>query len=125
MKRDRVRSRFALIVVVACAGFFPLHAQEDCKATLSSQLRGTHEKDTVVRHVFKVDVSTSEACAEIDFVLSTTEQLPSGETKVFETPGKVRLRSGSTSQKLNYDLKKANKLVEWKIEQRRCTRCQP
>lgn len=115
----------AVAVLVVAAGLAPLNVAEDCKSTVSSELRGKQEKETVTSYVFKVDVTTEEACADIDYALTTTEQLPGGEKKVFETPGKVRLRNGSTSQKLTYDLKKENQMVDWKIQQTGCTRCEP
>lgn len=125
MTRNRRVLLCAVAVLVLAAGLLPPGAAEDCKATVSSQLRGKNPKDLVTSYVFKVDVTTQEDCADIDYALSTTEKLPSGETKVFETAGKVRLRNGSTSQKLTYDLKKENQMVEWKIQQTGCTRCEP
>ena len=92
---------------------------------MHAQLSHVERKELVTTHTYTVDVATQEACATIRFALYTTERISKKKVKIFKTLDEVRLRDGSTSRVLNYDMPNGREMVRWEVKLTGCERCEP
>jgi hypothetical protein len=74
---------------------------------------------------YTVDITTLEPCATVRFALYTTERISKTKTKVVKTTDEVRLRDGSTTRILNYDMPNGREMVRWEVKLTGCERCEP
>jgi len=103
----------------------PVPAAPRCKASVHAQLSHVERKELVTTHAYTVDVTALEPCARIHFALYTTERISKTRVKVFKTRGEVRLRDGSTTRILNYDMPNGREMVRWEVKLTGCERCEP
>ena len=103
----------------------PARAAARCEASVHAELSHVERKELVTTHTYTVGVRTLEPCARIRFTLYTTERLSKTRVKVFKTGGEVRLREGSISRILNYDMPNGRQMVRWEVKLTRCERCEP
>ena len=115
----------APIVALSVLGAGPATAASRCEASVHAQLTHVERKELVTTHTYTVDATTQETCARIRFALYTTERISKKKVKVFETDGEVRLRDGSISTILNYDMPNGRELVRWEVKLTGCERCEP
>ena len=116
----------APIVALAVIGVGdPVPAATRCEASVHAVLSRVERKELVTSHTFTVDVTTMEPCARIRFALYTTERISKTKVKVVTTAGEVRLRDGTISKILNYDMPNARKMVRWEVKLTGCERCEP
>jgi hypothetical protein len=104
-----------------------LHASaaSPCEASVHGELTRVERKELVTAHTFTVNATTLEPCAEVRFTLYTTERLSKTKVKVVKTGGEMRLRGGSTSRIVHYDMPNGRELVKWEVKLTRCSRCEP
>ena len=112
-----------LVALAVIAAGLPASAAPTCEATVHGELTRVEPKELVTAHTFTVSVTTLEPCAEVRFTLTTTERISKTKVKVVKTNGGVRVRNGSTSQILPYDMKNGRKLEKWEVTVTGCTRC--
>jgi hypothetical protein len=120
--------RFVLAAIagLAMTGSLPnASAAPRCEASVHAQLSHVEPKELVTTHTFAVEITTLEPCATIRFALYTTERISKKKVKVVKTDGEVRLRDGSTTKILNYDMPNGRKMVKWEMKVTGCERCQP
>ena len=116
----------APIVAFAMVSAGPtVSAAPRCNASVHAQLSHVEPKELVTTHTYTVDVTTMEPCATIRFALYTTERISKARVKVFKTADEVRLRDGSTTRILNYDMPNGRKLERWQVKLTGCERCEP
>ena len=113
----------AAIVVIGVGP--PAPAATRCAASVHAVLSHVERKELVTTHTYAVDVTTLEPCARIRFALYTTERISKTRVKVFKTGDEVRLRDGSTTRILNYDMPNGREMVRWEVKLTGCERCEP
>ena len=124
-------NRIVLAVIASIAALAvigvgpPAAAAPRCEASVHAQLSHVERKELVTTHTYAVDVTTMEPCARIRFALYTTERISKTRVKVFKTGDEVRLRDGSISRILNYDMPNGRKMVRWEVKLTGCERCEP
>jgi len=96
-----------------------------CDASVHAELSHVERKELVTTHTYTVSLTTLEPCATIHFTLYTTERISKTKVKVVKTPGEVRLREGSISRVLNYDMPNGREMVRWEVKVTGCARCEP
>ena len=126
---DTKRIVLAVIAPIAALAVIgvgpPVPAATRCEASVHAALSHVERKELVTTHTYAVDVTTMEPCARIRFALYTTERISKTRVKVFKTGDEVRLRDGSISRILNYDMPNARKMVRWEVKLTGCERCEP
>ena len=131
MRRDIKMKRItcaliAPIVALTIAGSLsPVSAASRCEASVHAQLTRVERKELVTTNTYTVDVTTQEPCATIRFALYTTERISKKKVKVVKTADEVRVRDGTISRILNYDLPNERELVRWEVKLTGCERCEP
>ncbi len=116
----------APIAAIAMIGVGPpASAAPRCEASAHAVLSRVERKELVTTHTYTVDVTTLEPCARVRFALYTTERISKTKVKVFKTDGEVRLRNGSISRILNYDMPNEREMVRWEVKVTGCERCEP
>ena len=117
---------FALIAGLAMTAVSPTTAAAPaCEASVHAQLSHVEHKELVTTHTYAVEVTTQEPCATIRFALYTTERIGKKKVKVVKTDDEARLRDGSATRILNYDLPNGRELVRWEVKVTGCDRCRP
>jgi hypothetical protein len=128
-RMDTRRIVLALIAAIAAIAVMgvapPAPAASSCEASVHAELTHVEPKELVTTHTYDVNVTTLEPCATIRFTLYTTERISKTKVKVVKTPGEVRVRQGSLSRILNYDLKHGREMVKWEVKLTGCERCEP
>jgi hypothetical protein len=123
------RSVLTLIVTIAALGMVGAgpraRAATPCEASVHGELSRVEPKELVTTHTYTVNVTTPEPCATIRFTLTTTERISKTKVKVVKTKGEVRVRDGSVSRILNYDMPSGREMVKWEVKLTGCERCQP
>lgn len=123
---DAKRIVSGVIVVLAMIGIGPpVPAAPRCEASVHAQLSRVERKDLVTTHTYTVEVETQETCATVRFALYTTERISKKKVKVFKTVDEVRVRDGSISRILNYDMPNGREMVRWEVKLTGCERCEP
>ena len=126
---DTKRNVLAVIASIAALAVIgvgpPAPAATRCAASVHAVLSHVERKELVTTHTYAVDVTTMEPCARIRFALYTTERISKTRVKVFKTGDEVRLRDGSISRILNYDMPNGRKMVRWEVKLTGCERCEP
>ena len=118
-------NRSILIAALVTVGIgFPASAAPSCEATVHGELTRVEPKELVTSHTFTVNVTTVEPCAEVRFTLYTTERISKTKVKVVKTNVEVRVRDGSTSRIVPYDMQNGRKLEKWEVKLTGCARCQ-
>jgi hypothetical protein len=117
---------FAPIAALATIGVGPpVPAAPRCGGSVHAQLSRVERKELVTTHTYTVDVATQEPCATIRFALYTTERISKKKVKVVKTADEVRVRDGSISRILNYDMPNGREMVGWEVKLTGCERCEP
>jgi len=118
-------NRSILIAALVTVGIgFPASAAPSCEATVHGELTRVEPKELVTSHTFTVNVTTVEPCAEVRFTLYTTERISKTKVKVVKTNVEVRVRDGSISRVVPYDMQNGRKLEKWEVKLTGCARCQ-
>jgi hypothetical protein len=121
-----VLALIAPIAALAVIGVGPsAPAAPRCEASVHAELSHVERKELVTTHTYTVNVATLEPCARIRFALYTTERISKTRAKVFKTGDEVRLRDGSTTRILNYDMPNGHEMVRWEVKLTGCDRCEP
>ena len=116
----------AAIAALAMTGSIPrASAAPRCEASVHAQLSHVERKELVTTHTFAVDVTTMEPCATVHFALYTTERISKNKVKVVKTYDEARVRDGSITKILNYDMPNGREMVRWETKLTGCERCQP
>ena len=118
----RVALTFGVLIVALAVA--PASVAPACEATVHGELTRVDPKELVTAHTFTVNATTQEPCAEVRFTLYTTERISKTKVKVVKTKGEVRLRDGSTSRVVHYDMPAGRELVKWEVKLTGCTRCE-
>jgi predicted thioesterase len=116
-------SPIALLAAVAAGP--AAAAAPGCEATVHAEVSHIERKELVSTYTYTVEVTTLEPCATVRFALYTTERISKTKVKVFVTPSEVRLRDGSISKILNYDMPNGRKMVRWEVKVTGCERFEP
>jgi len=125
-KRIALRLIAPLVALAMVGAAGPrLQAAPNCKASVHAELTHVEHKELVTTHTYSVDVTTQEPCATIRFALYSTERLSKTKVKIVKTADEVRLRDGSTSRILNYDMPNGRQMVKWEVKLIGCERCEP
>jgi hypothetical protein len=111
-------------MLAAVGAALPGFAAPTCEATVHGELTHVEPKELVTAHTFAVNVTTLESCAEVHFTLYTTERISKTKVKVVKTNGQIRIRNGSASQILHYDMQNGRKLEKWEVKVTGCVRCE-
>jgi hypothetical protein len=126
---DTMRIALAVLVPIAALAMVgagpPALAAPRCEASVHAELSHVERKELVTTHTYTVDVTTLEPCARIRFALYTTERISKTKVKVFKNADEVRLRHGSISRILNYDMPNGRKMLRWEVKLTGCERCEP
>jgi hypothetical protein len=120
-----VLALIASIAALAMIGVGAPAAAPGCEGSVHAELSHVERKELVTTHTYTVEVATLEPCARIRFTLYTTERISKTRVKVFKTAGEVRLRGGSISKILNYDMPNGREMVRWEVKLTGCERCEP
>ena len=121
-----IRASIATAAALAAIGIgAPAASASGCEASVHAELSHVEHKELVTTYTYTVEVATLEPCATIQFALNTTERISKTRVKVFKTAGEVRLRGGSISQILNYDMPNGREMVRWEVKRTGCVRCEP
>jgi len=98
---------------------------DECKASLDSTLMKEEKEEKTVTYRFKVDVSSPERCADVDYVLEVVEAVSGEEEpRIKESSHRTRVRDGvQTSAKVDYKMPSNHQLVSWKFEVAGCQPC--
>jgi hypothetical protein len=115
--------RTLIALLLATVAGLPGAAAPTCEATVHGELTHVEPKELVTSHTFAVNVTTPEPCAVVHFTLVTTERISKTKVKVVKTNGQIRLRDGSASQVVHYDMPKGRKLEKWDVKVAGCARC--
>ena len=126
-QRSRPFKAFGLALLAALvitALPITLVAGASCKADIESEFRGEHEGTDRRIHIWKVDVTTSEICANVTFTLWVREIDGDGEeseqTKLFEIKASSR---EIKSRKVNHVVPLSTKVVDSRFEIYQCEPC--
>ena len=97
---------------------------DECKASLDSMLMKEEKGGETITYIFKVDVSSAERCADVDYVLKVVEAVSGEEDRTKEISHHTRVRDGvRVSAKVNYKMPAKHRLVSWKFEVVDCQPC--
>ncbi len=97
---------------------------DGCKANLDSMLMKEEKGRETITYIFKVDVSSAERCADVDYELKVVEAVSGEEDRTKEISHHTRVRDGSrVSAKVNYKMPAKHRLVSWKFEVVDCQPC--
>ena len=112
---------FAFVLVAAA----PAQAQDesDCSADVSVGLDRSDPDQTVMRYQFKVEISTSESCAEIHYDLIIDVELPNGQVKKVRKPRIVKLNDSSLSELVRLEVPIDQKVTGYETRLVRCNTC--
>ena len=116
--------RTLIALLVATVASLPGSAAPTCEATVHGELTHVEPKATVTAHTFEVEVTTLEPCAEVHFTITTTERISKTKVKVVKTNGEARVRNGSVSKVVHYDMPSGRKLEKWDVKLTGCARCE-
>lgn len=94
-----------------------------CEATAHAELSHVERKAQVTTYTYSVDVATQASCATVHFALYSTERISKTKVKVFTKRSEVRLRDGSISKILDYDMPNAREMVRWEVKVTACEPC--
>jgi hypothetical protein len=101
----------------------PALAVDECDASIHGELVGERPTGKDTRFIWKADITTTEPCANVAYVLTTKEERPNGEVWVTRTPKRTKLSAGTVSVRVGYRVREGNTLVEWKFEVTGCKTC--
>ena len=112
---------FAFVLVASS----PANAQDEgnCSADVSVTLDRSDPDRTVMRYKFKVEISTSESCAEIHYDLILDVQLPNGQVKKVRKPRIVKLNDSSLSELVRHEVPIDQKVTGHEARLVRCNTC--
>jgi hypothetical protein len=97
---------------------------DGCEASLDSTLMKEEKEEKTVTYKFKVDVSSPERCADVDYVLKVVEAVPGEKSRPKESSHHTRVRDGvKVSAKVDYKMPSNHQLVGWKFEVVGCEPC--
>jgi hypothetical protein len=98
---------------------------DDCKASVDSVLMKEEKEEKTVTYKFKVDVSSPDRCADVDYVLKVVEAVSGEEEpRTKEVSHRTRVRDGvQTSAKVDYKMPSNHQLGSWKFEVAGCQPC--
>jgi hypothetical protein len=113
-----------LLIAFAALANLATPAAPTCEATVHGELTHVEPKATVTSHTFEVEVTTLEPCAEVHFTITTTERISKTKVKVVKTNGEARVRNGSVSEVVPYDMPNGRKLEKWDVKVTGCARCE-
>jgi len=119
-----VRAVFAPIAAAAIGAGTPAAAPR-CEASVHAELSHVEHKGLVTTYTYTVDVATLAPCATAHFALYSTARISKTKLKVFTTRGEVRLRNGSISKILKYDMPNGHEMVRWEVKATTCEPCEP
>ena len=113
---------FAFVLVATA----PAQAQDesDCSADVSVGLDRSDPDRTVMHYQFKVEISTTESCAEIHYDLILDVQLPNGQVKKVRKPRIVKLNDSSLSELVRHEVPIDQKVTGQEARLVRCNRCE-
>ncbi len=87
---------------------------DGCKANLDSMLMKEEKGGETITYIFKVDVSSAERCADVDYLLKVVEAVSGEEDRTKEISHHTRVRDGArVSAKVNYKMPAQHRLVSW------------
>ena len=119
-----IPAAFAAIGALAALGAGPpASTAPHCDATAHAELSHVERKDQVTTYTYTVNVVTQASCATVHYALYSTERISKTKVKVFTTRSEVRLRDGSISKILNYDMPNAREMVRWEVKVTGCEPC--
>jgi hypothetical protein len=128
-RMDAKRVVLAVIAPIAALAVIgigrPVPAATRCEASVHAQLSHVERKELVTTQTYAVEVSTQEPCATVHFALYTSERISKKKVKVVKTADEVRVRDGSISRILHYDMPNGRELVGWEVKLTGCERCEP
>ena len=122
----RKRRSFLIPLVLGACLVVPAGGSwaDGCKASLYSTLMREEKGRETITYIFKVDVSSAERCADVDYVLKVVEAVSGEEDRTKEISHHTRVRDGSrVSAKVNYKMPTKHRLVSWKFEVVGCQPC--
>jgi hypothetical protein len=115
----------SIAALAAIGGGAPASAAPRCEASVHAELSHVERKELVTTYTYTVDVATLAPCATAHFALYSTERISKTKVKVFTTRGEVRLRNGSISKILKYDMPNGHEMVRWEVKATTCEPCEP
>ena len=99
-------------------------AAADCQADLNAILMTTSELDYIVVYNWKVDITSRERCAKVDFELLAYESPRGEDDRIRRVPFREKIRDGVTkSRKVRHQVEKGTKLARWEFKVVKCTPC--
>jgi hypothetical protein len=77
----------------------------------------------VMRYQFRVEISTSESCAEIHYDLVLEIQIPNGQVKTVRKPRIVKLNDSSLEELVEHELSLDQTLLDQEARLVKCEVC--
>jgi len=123
-KSDKFLGAAILTAFVILGGSFGAAAAAGCDAEVEAEFRKTTEGSDQKNFVWKVDVTTKEICADVEFVLWTREIDGEGNETEQTSPSQIKASSREVkSRKVNHVVPLSTDVAEWRFEVTKCTPC--
>ena len=96
----------------------------DCNAATSIRRVRTEQEGTFNRHVFQIDISTSEQCAVVEFSVILETRATGQDTQTVKKYRRVKFRTQTISTGHTYTAPPDVDVMSWRVEQISCRECQ-
>ena len=94
-----------------------------CKISLSVGLNNTTPGDVRTKYLFGVAANSAEACADVAYTLSVTEQLPDASVKTTPIGGEMRVRGQTKIEAVPFETDSKNKVTKFTVKMSSCKLC--
>ena len=123
-KSDKFLGAAILAALVILGGSFGATAAAGCDADLDADFRKENEGSDHKIYIWKVDVTTEEICADVEFSLWTREIDGDGNETEQNSPFQIKASSREVkSRKVNHVVPLGTDVADWRFAVVKCTPC--
>ena len=113
-----------ILATMAILGSWGNAAASSCDADIEAEFRDENEGSEHKIYIWKVDVTTEEVCADVQFTLWVREVDSSGETTEKNEAFEIKASSREVkSRKVNHVVALGTKVTDWKFKIEDCKPC--
>lgn len=123
-RSDKFLGAAILVALVILGGSLGVTTAAGCKADIEAEFRKENEGSDHKAYIWKVDVTTEEVCADVEFSLWTREIDGDGNETEKTSPSQIKVSSREVkSRKVNHVVPLGTKVADWRFEITKCTPC--
>ena len=112
----------SVLVAIVLVAAPPARAQ-DCDASVDVTLDRSDPDRETMRYQFRVEISTSESCAEVHYDLILDVQIPNGQVKRVRKPRVVKLNDSSFEELVEHEIPIDQKVIDQDARLVKCEVC--